>query len=127
MKYRTLPNSDLQLSAVGFGLWTVTTGWWGIEDDRLAIDLLRRAYDLGVTFFDTADTYGNGKAGVYREKTMPVGSFPANAWGLHDMHGNIWQWCQDGYDAKFYERKVRDDPLAPPGGVLRVTRGGCFM
>jgi len=61
MKYRTLPNSDLQLSAVGFGLWTVTTGWWGIEDDRLAIDLLRKAYDLGVTFFDTADTYGNGK------------------------------------------------------------------
>src|SRR6266705_6515512 len=61
MKYRTLPNSDLQLSAVGFGLWTVTTGWWGIEDDRLAIDLLRKAYDLGVTFFDTADTYGNDK------------------------------------------------------------------
>src|SRR5947209_17583352 len=61
MKYRTLPNSDIQLSAVGFGLWTVTTGWWGIEDDRLAIDLLRRALDLGVTFFDTADTYGNGR------------------------------------------------------------------
>ncbi len=61
MKYRTLPNSELSMSAVGFGLWTVSTGWWGIEDDSFAIDLLRKAYDLGITFFDTADTYGNGK------------------------------------------------------------------
>ena len=61
MQYRTLPNSDLKLSAVGFGLWTISTTWWGIEDDAAGIDLLRRAYDLGVTFYDTADTYGNGK------------------------------------------------------------------
>jgi aryl-alcohol dehydrogenase-like predicted oxidoreductase len=61
MKYRKLGNTDLKLSAVGFGLWTVSTSWWGAEDDRQGIDLLRKAYDLGVTFFDTADTYGNGK------------------------------------------------------------------
>ncbi|MDP2675167.1 MAG: aldo/keto reductase [Dehalococcoidia bacterium] len=61
MKYRKLGNTGLQLSAVGFGLWTVSTSWWGAEDDRQGVDLLRRAYDLGVTFFDTADTYGNGK------------------------------------------------------------------
>jgi aryl-alcohol dehydrogenase-like predicted oxidoreductase len=61
MQYRTLPNTDLSLSAVGFGLWTVSTTWWGIEDDRVGSDLLRRAYDLGITFYDTADTYGNGK------------------------------------------------------------------
>lgn len=61
MKYRNLPNTDLALSAVGFGVWTVSTTWWGIDDDAYAVDLLRKAYDLGVTFFDTADTYGNGK------------------------------------------------------------------
>ena len=61
MKYRKLGNTGLQLSAVGFGLWTVSTSWWGTDDDQQGIDLLRKAYDLGVTFFDTADTYGNGK------------------------------------------------------------------
>ena len=61
MQYRTLGNTDLRLSAVGFGVWTVSTSWWGVSDDSLGVDLLRRAHDLGVTFFDTADTYGNGR------------------------------------------------------------------
>jgi aryl-alcohol dehydrogenase-like predicted oxidoreductase len=61
MKYRPFGNSGLSVSAVGFGMWTVSTGWWGIDDDDFARKLTRRAYDLGITFFDTADTYGNGK------------------------------------------------------------------
>jgi aryl-alcohol dehydrogenase-like predicted oxidoreductase len=61
MQYRKLPRSDVQVSAVGFGLWTVSTTWWGIDDDAFATSLLREAFDLGVTFYDTADTYGNGK------------------------------------------------------------------
>lgn len=61
MKCRTIPNTDLTVSTVGFGLWTVATSWWGAESDQTGIDLLRAAYDRGVTFFDTADTYGDGK------------------------------------------------------------------
>ena len=61
MKYRPFGNSGKTVSAVGFGMWTVSTGWWGINDDDFARRLVRRAYDLGITFFDTADTYGNGK------------------------------------------------------------------
>ena len=60
MKYRQLPRTDLQLSEVGFGVWTVATNWWGriSEEDRAT--LLETAVELGVNFFDTADTYGEG-------------------------------------------------------------------
>ena len=71
--------------------------------------------------------YGNGKKGVYREKTTPVGSFPANAWGLHDMHGNVWQWCQDWYGD--YPQKDVVDPQGPEKGdsSCRVLRGGSWV
>ncbi|MDP8921883.1 MAG: aldo/keto reductase [Chloroflexota bacterium] len=61
MKYRKLANTDVTLSEVGFGVWTVSAGWWGEFTDDQAADLLRRALDLGITFFDTGDTYGNGR------------------------------------------------------------------
>lgn len=62
MEYRPLGNSGLSVSAVGFGVWTVGTTWWGIKERSTGIDLLRRAFDRGVTFFDTADTYAAGDA-----------------------------------------------------------------
>jgi aryl-alcohol dehydrogenase-like predicted oxidoreductase len=61
MQYRKLGSTDLSVSAVGFGVWTVGTTWWGIEDEAPGIDLMRQAYDLGITFFDNADSYGDGK------------------------------------------------------------------
>lgn len=61
MQYRTLGNTALEVSTTGFGLWTVATTWWGVTDDAVGIDLVRKAFDLGITFFDTADTYGDGK------------------------------------------------------------------
>jgi formylglycine-generating enzyme required for sulfatase activity len=68
--------------------------------------------------------YGNGKPGVYREKTTPVGSFPANAWGLHDMHGNVWQWCSDWHGG--YARNDLTDPQGPKTGKNRMQRGGSW-
>ena len=60
MKYRHLPRTDLDLSEVGFGLWTVATNWWGRIEESEKFRLLEKAFDLGITFFDTADTYGEG-------------------------------------------------------------------
>jgi len=71
------------------------------------------------------ETYGDGKKGVYRQKTTPVGSFPANAWGLHDMHGNVSQWCQDWY-GDYQEEDEVVDPLGPEKGTKRVRRGGSW-
>jgi formylglycine-generating enzyme len=70
-------------------------------------------------------TYGNGKKEVYREKTTPVGTFPANAWGLHDMHGNLWQWCQDWEGD--YSQKDAVDPQGPDKGEGRRQRGGSWI
>src|SRR3712207_6075913 len=61
MRYRTLGGTDIAVSEVGFGVWTVSTGWWGEVDDERSVRLLRQAYDRGINYFDTADTYGSGK------------------------------------------------------------------
>ena len=61
MKYRSFPrNKDIQVSEVGFGVWSVATKWWGVDDESLGISLLRHGLDNGINFFDTADVYGNG-------------------------------------------------------------------
>ncbi len=63
MRYRIFPGTDVRVSEVGFGLWTVSTGWWGEKSDEEAVALLREARDdHGVTFFDAADAYGNGRS-----------------------------------------------------------------
>ena len=62
MKYRTYPKTDVTVSEVGFGLWTTATGWWGEMTDAQAVALLHEAHDTGITLFDAADTYGNGRS-----------------------------------------------------------------
>jgi aryl-alcohol dehydrogenase-like predicted oxidoreductase len=63
MNYRIFPGTSVRVSEVGFGTWTISTGWWGEKSDADAVSMLRRAHDeFGVTFFDAADTYGNGRA-----------------------------------------------------------------
>lgn len=64
MEYRRLGNTDIEISTVGFGLWTTSTGWWGDYTDDDAVALLHLARDLGITFFDASDSYGNGRGEV---------------------------------------------------------------
>ena len=60
MKYRRLGQTGIEVSEVGFGVWSVSTGWWGKVDKPDAVRLLREAVEAGVTLFDTADTYAEG-------------------------------------------------------------------
>ena len=59
-------------------------------------------------------------------KTHPVGGKKPNAWGLSDLHGNVWEWCQDWYDSGYYAKAPMDDPTGPAAGWLHVARGGSW-
>ena len=68
--------------------------------------------------------YGTSTKGQYLKKTSEVGSYPANAWGLFDMHGNVYEWCLDRYGG--YPSGSVTDPTGVSSGSLRVLRGGSW-
>jgi formylglycine-generating enzyme required for sulfatase activity len=74
--------------------------------------------------FDGKYPYGGADKGKYLEATRAVASYPANALGLYDMHGNVWEWCQDWYGE--YLRGSVIDPTGPTEGSHRVFRGGSW-
>jgi formylglycine-generating enzyme required for sulfatase activity len=74
--------------------------------------------------FNGNSPYGSGKIAEYRQKTTPAGSFKPNAWGLFDMHGNLWEWCADWYGQ--YPARDGTDPAGITTGSQRVLRGGCW-
>ena len=71
MRYRTIAGTDIAVSEVGFGVWTVSAGWWGDFSDAEAVTLLRQGFDRGINFFDTADTYGNGRGETILAQAFP--------------------------------------------------------
>lgn len=69
--------------------------------------------------------YAGGKKDLYREKTVPVKSLPVNPWGLYEMHGNVWEWCEDWFGD--YPNDAVINPTGAETGVNRVLRGGSWI
>lgn len=106
MRVREIAQTGVRVSEVGFGVWTLAAGWWGDHSDDEAAALLRQSVDLGVTFFDTADTYGQG-----RGETLLAQAFPGSIRDritIGAKFGYDWQ-SRDTSDAGHREAPHRFD------------------
>ena len=91
---------------------------WG--DEREPGGIHRMNVFQGV--FPQTNTAADGWAG-----TSPVGTYPPNGFGLCDVTGNVWEWCQDWFDPSWYTRSPTTDPQGPDDGEVRVMRGGSYL
>ncbi len=80
--------------------------------------------------YNGQSSYANNSKGQYRSNTVPVDSFVPNAWGLYNMHGNVWEWCRDWFGGRYYDdckaKGVVENPAGPEIGSRRVLRGGSW-
>ena len=121
MLYRNFGTTDLRASVVGFGVWTVSTTMWGVIDHAVRIDLLRRAFSLGITFYDTADVYGDGLGetilrealGAHRDELTIATKF---GYDFYNYPGNQPGQRERPHDwSPMYIRKACEESLARLG------------
>jgi len=103
---------------------TTSRYFWGDNEDARRMNYGGSWVGVPVPDYETWKKYKDKI--VEKGKTTKVGSYHPNAFGLYDMHGNVYEWCQDWYDEDYYEHSPSTDPQGPTSGSYRVFRGGCW-
>jgi len=109
--YRLLSEAEWEYSCRA---GTATPFWWGSS-----VSTEQANYDGNYTI-------GGGKKGEYRQKTVPVKSFQPNPWGLYQVHGNVWEWCEDCWNGNYNGAPVDGSAWTSGDCTRRVFRGGSW-
>jgi len=104
---------------------TTSRYFWGDNEDARRMNYGGSWVGVPVPDYETWKKYKDKI--VEKGKTTKVGSYHPNAFGLYDMHGNVYEWCQDWYDEDYYEHSPSTDPQGPTSGSFRVFRGGSWF